>query len=164
MKAFAVLLVFFSILVSTGHSFVLSSFSPKAAGGCYLAPPNNGGGDPSNVALVQMLTAIIGEALKPINDKMDKMDHRFNEMEHRFDEMEHRVDDKFDSIGKELKSIGKELESADKKRDEALKPIHEKLDRVDKRTGLLVEEVARKFAARKFGEDFKPQLHDQVDS
>jgi len=37
---------------------------------------------------------------------------------------------------------------------EALKPINEKLDRVDKRTGLLVEESARKLATRNFGDNF----------
>lgn len=45
-------------------------------------------------------------------------------------------------------------DSWDKNLDETLKSIHEKLDRLDTFTELLVAESARERAARKFGEDF----------
>ena len=116
MTAFAFFFFFASFLIYTGQCFVLPSFPPKAAGGCYETPrKNNGEGPLTDNALLQKLIdkmESMDKRFESMENKLDErfesVEKRFNGMDHRFDGMDHRfngMDKQFDGVGKELTTL-----------------------------------------------------------
>ena len=140
MTAFALFSFFASFLISSGQCFVLPFFSPKAAGACYQTPPKNNGDGPADNALLQKLIDQMESMENKMDHRFNEIDHRFNEMDHRFNEMDHRFNERFNEM--------------DLRFNERFNEMDQQFNTLNQRTGLLVEEAARKFVTRNFGEKF----------